>query len=188
MSISPIRVARIDDAEAILNIYAPAVATTAISFELEPPSVQEIRERIANTLKKYPWLVFEDRGSVLGYAYGSTYRTRAAYQWSTEVSVYVHADARRMGVGRRLYEKLFQVLARQGFFNGYAVITLPNPASVALHESVGFTPIGVFHNVGHKLGQWHDVGWWQLEIQPHRKPDGPPLPFSNELLDSSGSS
>src|SRR5436190_12451870 len=137
-----------------------------------------MRRRITATLMQFPWLVFDNDGAVLGYAYASAYRPRPAYQWSAEVSVYVDAGARRSGVGRKLYDRLFSTLAQQGYFNAYAVITLPNPASVALHESSGFAPAGVLHNVGYKLGRWHDIGYWQHEIQPHRDPSGPPVPFS----------
>jgi len=172
-----IRLAHAGDAEAILGIYAPLVISTAISFELEPPALEEMRERIQTTLEKYPWLVYEGGGRVQGYAYAGAHRTRAAYQWSTEVSVYVDADARRSGIGRALYIRLFEVLRKQGFFNAYAVITLPNPASVALHEAIGFTPSGVLHHVGFKLGSWHDVGIWEYEIQPRMVPASPPLPL-----------
>jgi L-amino acid N-acyltransferase YncA len=160
-----IRLAATDDAPGVQAIYAPIVRETAISFELEPPTVEETQERIAKTLEHYPWLVCERRGDILGYVYASQHRTRPAYQWSVDVSVYVHTKARRLGVGQALYRSLMALLILQGFYNAYAGITLPNPASVGLHESLGFQLVGVYRSVGYKLGAWHDVGWWQFTLQ-----------------------
>ena len=123
-----IRLATLDDASGVQAIYAPIVRETAISFELEPPTVAEMEQRIVKTLEHLPWLVCERRGNILGYVYASQHRTRAAYQWSVDVSVYVHPNARRLGVGQALYRSLFALLALQGFYNAYAGITLPNPA------------------------------------------------------------
>jgi L-amino acid N-acyltransferase YncA len=161
-----IRLATLDDALGVHAIYAPVVRETAISFELEPPTVEEMQTRIKKTLERWPWLVCEYRGKILGYAYASQHRERAAYQWAVDVSVYTQASVRRSGVGRALYHSLFPLLALQGFYHAYAGITLPNPASVGLHESLGFQPVGVYRSVGHKQGVWHDVGWWQLALQP----------------------
>jgi L-amino acid N-acyltransferase YncA len=169
-----IRLATEDDAEQVQAIYAPIVRDTAISFETEPPSVHEMAQRIAQTVAHRPWLVCDHRAEVLGYAYAGRHRVRAAYQWSVETSAYVHANARRRGVGRAVYTALFKLLAVQGFYNAYAGITLPNPASVGLHESVGFQPLGVYRLVGYKLGAWHDVGWWQLPLR--ERCDSPQLP------------
>jgi L-amino acid N-acyltransferase YncA len=169
-----IRLAVPNDAAGVQAIYAPVVRETAISFELEPPTITEIRRRIVKTLERWPWLVCEQDGNVFGYVYASEHRTRPAYQWSVDVSVYVHANARRSGVGQALYCSLFSLLALQGFYHAYAGITLPNPASVGLHESLGFQPVGVYRAVGYKLGAWHDVGWWQLTLQEHRNPPEPP--------------
>src|SRR5947209_12608865 len=138
-----IRLATEADAEGIVAIYAPIVRETAISFEVEAPDVNAMRRRITETLAHLPWLICERRGEVLGYAYASTHRTRAAYQWSVDVSVYVHARIRRSGVGKALYTSLLRFLDLQGFYNVYAGITLPNPASVRLHESLEFQPVGV---------------------------------------------
>src|SRR6266849_3662186 len=169
-----IRLATENDAEQIQAIYAPYVIHTAISFELEPPAVEEMRQRIMKTLQHWPWLVCENKGEVLGYAYTSRYRERAAYQWSVEVSVYIDERFHRLGIGRALYSPLFKLLALQGFHNAYAGITLPNPGSVGLHESLGFQPLGVYRAVGYKLGAWHDVGWWQLTLRtPTSLPDPP---------------
>ena len=118
--------------------------------------------RIIETAASYPGLVCEIGGHVVGYAYAAQHQVRAAYQWSVDTSVYVSKQYWRFGIGRGLYASLFRILAAQGFFNAYAGIVLPNPASVALHESVGFKPIGVYQRVGYKFGAWHDVGWWQL--------------------------
>lgn len=169
-----IRLATPDDAPGVQAIFAPIVRETAISFELEPPTVEAMRQRIAETLEQRPWLVCERRGDILGYVYASQHRTRAAYQWSVDVSVYVQASARRLGVGRALYRSLLALLPLQGFYRAHAGITLPNPASVALHESLGFSPVGVYRAVGYKLGAWHDVGWWQRTLQ---EPVSPPAPL-----------
>ena len=122
------------------------------------------------------------RGDVVGYAYGTKHRVRAAYQWSVDVSICVHAAYRRRGIARGLYASLFGILAAQGFFNAYAGIALPNPASVALHESLGFQALGVYRDVGYKLGAWHDVGWWQLVLKRHDI--SPSVPLDLETMKS----
>jgi len=170
-----IRLAGEHDAEDVLAIYAPIVRATAISFEIEPPTVDEMRRRIANTLTRLPWLVCEHDDGILGYVYATSHRARAAYQWSVDVSAYVRESARRSGVGRALYSSLFKILTLQGFYNAYAGIALPNPASVGLHEALQFQPVGVYRSVGYKLGAWHDVGWWQLRLQKHTTPPEPPI-------------
>jgi L-amino acid N-acyltransferase YncA len=169
-----IRLATGRDAEQIAAIYAPNVTDTVISFEFEPPTADEMRRRIEATLERCPWLVCERQGRVLGYAYADAHGSRAAYQWSVNVSVYVHEDARRTGVGRALYASLFAALGLQGFYNAYAGATLPNPASVGLHESVGFRPVGVYRGVGYKLGSWHDVMWWHLPLRERVADPDPP--------------
>lgn len=173
-----VRPARPEDAGACLSIYAPYVRDTAASFETEPPDEATLAGRIRDTLPHKPWLVAEADGEVAGYAYASAYRPRAAYQWSVEVTVYVRPYLHGHGVGGALYTRLIECLRVQGFVNAYAVITLPNPASVALHERHGFEPLTVFRAVGHKLGQWHDVGWWHLRIQQPPVPASPPQPFA----------
>ena len=169
-----IRLATEHDAAQLQAIYAPNVCDTAISFELVPPTVDEMRQRIRKTLEQLPWVVCEHQGEVLGYAYASAHRARAAYQWSVDVSVYIHTSSRRSGVGRAVYSSLLKILEIQGFYNAYAGITLPNPASVSLHETMGFQPVGVYRAVGYKLGAWHDVGWWQLALRERSSP--PTLP------------
>lgn len=171
-----IRLATAADAAAIAEIYQPVVVSSTISFEIDPPDGREMQRRIEETLPGYPWLVCEHRDRVIGYAYASRHAVRAAYQWSINASVYVHGEFRRYGVATGLYVSLFAIAAAQGYVNAYAGITLPNAASVALHESVGFEPLGVYRRVGYKLGAWHDVGWWQRAIGEHS--DTPKTPRS----------
>ena len=161
-----LRLARTSDAAALLAIYAPIVRETAISFEIEVPTEDAFRARIGQTLEWHPWLACEVDGKMAGYAYAGPHRLRAAYQWATEPSVYVHPDCQRKGVARALYTALFGMLQLQGFCQAYAGIVLPNAASTRLHESLGFKPVGVYRSVGYKLGQWHDVAWWQRPLQP----------------------
>ena len=169
-----IRLAEEDDAQGVLAIYAPVVRETAISFELEPPSLDEIRERIRSLRGRLPWLVCAEGPEVCGYAYADRFRTRAAYQWSAEVTVYVSPAWHRRGVGLALYTSLFETMRLLGYRNAFAGIALPNPPSVALHEALGFRPAGIFRAAGFKRGRWHDVGWWQLELQPLDRPEAAP--------------
>jgi phosphinothricin acetyltransferase len=166
-----IRLANGNDATAVAAIYRPYVTESAISFEDEPPTTEAMADRIASTVG--PWLVLERDERVVGYAYGSKHRDRAAYAWSVDVSVYVDAAHHRGGIGCALYTSLLALLRLQGFYAAHAGITLPNVASVGLHESFGFRPVGVYTKVGYKRGAWHDVGWWQL---PLRECEGEPAP------------
>lgn len=171
MVASLIRMATVDDASAIAEIYRPIVESTAISFETVAPHADEMRQRIQDVLAAHPWLVYERDGVVAGYVYASKHRARAAYEWSVDTSVYVDERFRRRCIGHGLYLSLFAVLIAQGYANAFAGITLPSPASVALHERVGFTPVGVYRRVGYKLGAWHDVGWWQRPLEgPNAEP------------------
>ncbi len=171
-----IRLARDADAEQMLAIYTPVVRETAISFELEPPALDEFRARVDSTLERMPWLVCASEDDVLGYAYAGPYRSRGAYQWSAEVTVYVAASYRRQRVGRAVYSSLIECLKALGYVSAFAAIALPNAASVTLHERMGFRTVGVCHRVGYKLGSWHDVGWWELAIQdPMASPKAPDL-------------
>ena len=172
-----VRLARLDDAAAVAAIYSPYVADTTISFEVAPPTADEMRERMEVVLRRLPWLVHEGDGRVVGYAYASPHRAREAYQWSVDVAVYIAEDFHRRGVGRQLYGALFPMLVQLGYVNAYAGITLPNPKSVGLHEALGFTPVGVYRNVGFKLGRWHDVGWWHLLLQSPPSAPAPPAVF-----------
>src|SRR2546427_9845090 len=140
-------------------------------------------QRSGTTLRTRPWLVVDRLGEVLGYVYASPHRAGAAYQWSVDVSVYTQAQARRTGMGRALYHALLQVLSLQGLYQCFAGITLPNPASVGLHEALGFQPVGVYQAVGYKLGAWHDVGWWHLVLREHSQPCAPPVDL-NAVLSS----
>jgi L-amino acid N-acyltransferase YncA len=154
------------DAAACVAIYSPHVESGATSFEEDPPDPARFAERIAETAKTYPWLVAERDGEVVGYAYACSHRYRPAYRWAVEVSVYVDSKEHGRGHGRALYSELMVRLCRQRFHVACAGITLPNPASVALHENLGFVPVGIYRRIGWKDGSWRDVGWWQLELQP----------------------
>ena len=169
-----IRPAADRDAAAIARIYAPFVESSATSFETEAPSADEIRRRLRETTVAYPWLVCVRGETVAGYAYATKHRARTAYQWSVETSVYVDESCRGAGVGRGLYTSLFAILAAQGFVNAYAGITLPNDRSVALHQAVGFQPVGVYRKIGYKTGAWHDVGWWHLALNVYPPSLEPP--------------
>jgi phosphinothricin acetyltransferase len=170
-----IRLATPEDGAALAAIYDPVVANTAISFELEPPGAAEMGRRVASVLQHAPWLVDEEEGVVRGYAYASKHRERAAYGWAADSAVYVHADHRRSGVGRRLYRKMFELLRLQRFALVCAGVTLPNEGSLALHEAMGFRPVGVYRAVGYKLGAWHDVRWAQLDLTPRSASPLPPI-------------
>jgi L-amino acid N-acyltransferase YncA len=172
-----VRTARSDDAAAIQAIYAPIVRDTAISFEAEPPTVAQMAGRIETTLATHPWLVAEAHGVVAGYAYAGAHQAREAYRWSANVTVYVAEGRRRSGVGQALYAELIDILKRQGLRSAFAGIALPNPGSVALHEAMGFEPLGVYRDVGFKLGRWRDVGWWRLGLNEAPGNPGEPIPF-----------
>lgn len=160
-----IRLATSECAKAVHRIYAPIVRDTAISFEWEIPTVSDLAGRIEAVLSAgYPWLVAEVEGDVAGYAYAAPFRARKAYAWTAEVSVYVGAQHARRGIGRALYARLFELLALQGFRGVYGVATTPNASSEALHRSMGFREVGRLPRVGYKLGAWHDVIYWHLEL------------------------
>jgi L-amino acid N-acyltransferase YncA len=165
-----IRDASDSDAEACAAIYAPYVTDTAISFEAEPPPPAEMAERIAAATRTHAWVVLEDEGRVVGYAYGGPFKSRAAYGWACEVSVYLERGRRRTGAGRALYEALFARLADRGFRTAVAGMTLPNDASVGLHSAMGFEPVGTYRRIGWKHGAWHDVAWTQRTISAGQDP------------------
>lgn len=156
--------AQIEDAADLVAIYAPYVETTAITFETEVPTVADFASRIKKTLEKFPYLVAEEEGRVVGYAYASTYKDRAAYDWTVELSVYVSNFARGKGIGSLLYAALEEELTVRGFKNFLACIALPNPASLALHEKRGYERVAHFKKVGYKFGTWHDIVWLQKSL------------------------
>lgn len=160
-----IRVATEADAAELLAIYAPSVEESSASFESEVPSVEAFAARIAESLRAWQWLVAEREGRCVGYAYGGSHRSRAAYRWSVEVSAYVDAAAHRGGVGRALYTRLLDDLTRMGYCNAYAGITQPNDVSVRFHERLGFAHVGTFPRVGYKFGRWHDVAWYHRGLR-----------------------
>jgi phosphinothricin acetyltransferase len=178
-----IRVAEERDARAIAGIYAPAITDAVISFELTPPDAQEMTRRIVAIQRQYPWLVYEEGNTVLGYVYASVHNERAAYRWSVDVTAYIRHDAHRRGIGRALYTALFEILVLQGYRTACAGVTLPNTASIQMHAAMGFKEVGVYHDVGYKLGRWHDVGWYERSLAEHVLDPPEPVPFP-ELAES----
>lgn len=174
-----IRAATADDAAAIAAIYAPYVTGSVVSFETAAPDAAEIARRMAGDRGRYPWLAAcgED-GALLGYAYATAFRTRPAYRFSVETTVYVAGGAQGRGIGRALYAALVPVLEAQGFAQAIAAITLPNPASISLHERFGFRRIGTYQEVGFKQGGWHSVGLWQRALAPLLETPAEPKPLS----------
>jgi phosphinothricin acetyltransferase len=172
-----IRAADVGDAAAIAAVYAPHVESSVVSFEEVAPDADEMRRRML-AAPRLPWYVAIRSGDVVGYCYASHHKTRAAYRWSVDVSVYLAASEHRRGTGRRLYETLLPELAALGYVNAYAGVTLPNPASVGLHEAMGFTPVGVYTGVGFKQGSWHDVGWCQRALTERPAHPDEPRPWS----------
>ena len=169
-----IRPAAAADAAAIAALYAPYVAGTTISFEEQAPDADEMRRRMLEGGDRYPWLVAEAEGKVVGFACACAFRARSAYRFVVETSVYVGEGHCGRGIGRGLYVPLLDGLTGQGFTQAIAAISLPNPASVALHESLGFDPAGVYRQVGWKLGGWIDVGLWQRGLAAPSTPPAEP--------------
>ncbi|MEL6194719.1 MAG: N-acetyltransferase family protein [Bacteroidota bacterium] len=154
-----IRDASMDDAQRILDIYAPFILNSRTSFESEVPSLADFQQRMADTQKTHPWLVYEADRHIAGYAYAGLHRKRHAYQWSTEVSVYLHDNFRGKGLAVALYDSLFACLTLQGFYTAFAGITMPNDPSERFHKKYGFEEIGRYKNVGYKMGVWADTLW-----------------------------
>lgn len=168
-----VRVASLDDVEAILAISNESVRISAANFAIEPESLESWRAAWRNTHEYHPWLVaVDDLGAVIGFAKASPWRPRAAYAWSVEVTVYVRPGSRRRGVGRALYTRLFEILRAQGYHTAVAGITQPNEASVRLHESFGMRQVGMLNEIGWKFGAWHGVGYWSMLLQTPGTPAG----------------
>ena len=174
-----IRLANKNDASAILDIYKPYIEDTSFTFETEIPALVDFQKRIDDYLENWPWLVCEDHGKITGYAYGTKHRERKGYQWCVESSIYIHDDYLQRGIGKALYEALLEILKQQGYRNVYAVINLPNDRSVKFHEKCGFTFFSLYPNVGYKLGEWKNVGWWQKKLNEYNSEPAPPLKFSD---------
>ena len=165
-----IRFAAAKDAAALLEIYAPYVTGTTVSFEYEVPAVEEFRRRVEETSARYPYLVWEEDGALLGYAYAHPYAARPAYQWSAELTVYLRQGVSRRGLGSQLYGALMELLRLQGVRNVYGCVTAENTASVAFHHALGFREAGRFSQVGYKLGRWLDVLWLEKAIASGGEP------------------
>lgn len=186
-----IRTATVEDAEAILAIYAPYVTDTAITFEYEVPGIEEFRERIRHTLKRYPYLVAEKDGVIIGYAYAGPFKERAAYDWAVETTIYVDTSRKKMGIGKKLYEALELSLAQQNILNLNACIGYPEQEdeyltknSVEFHKHLGYRLVGEFYQCGYKFGRWYNMVWMEKQIGKHTDDPRPVIPF--EELKSHG--
>ncbi len=179
-----IRLATSNDAQSVLDIYAPYCLKSPATFEIQPPDVEEIRSRIDKTLTRFPYLIFEENGVPVAFAYAGQYMERAAYRFSAGVSVYVKEGFHGTGKGKALYGVLIPLLKKQGFCNAFAGITMPNPGSEALHKSLGFVQTGLYKNVGYKFEKWHDVSWWQLPLRAMVENPDEPKPINQMLEDA----
>ena len=165
MEIFYLRLATIADAEKILDIYAPYITDTCVSFEEKVPSLQEFTLRMAKIIDVYPYLVMtSESGDIIGFAYAAPHMSRAAYRWNVETSIYLHRDMRGLGLGSKLYKALFGLLTLQGVENAYACIVYPYDESISFHEHMGFTKVGHFHGSGFKMGEWHDIVWYEKKL------------------------
>jgi phosphinothricin acetyltransferase len=172
-----IRLACEADAPSVAEIYAPYCNETVISFEEAGPTSDDMAGRIGRTTRTHPWIVLEDAGAIVGYAYASPHHERAAYRWSVSTAIYIGRGLHRRGAGRALYTTLFELLRHLGYYTATAGITLPNAASVGLHEAFGFTLVGVYRDIGHKMGAWHDVAWYQVTVQQASAQPSDPRPI-----------
>ena len=163
-----------DELSVCTALLHDVIEDTEITFEYELPTEAEFRKRIRTVLEEYPYLIYEDAGNILGYAYAHRHLERAAYQWNVELTVYLHPDVVSRGIGRRLYEELLRILTEQGICNAYSLITRPNEKSEKLHEAMGFTLMGVLKNTGYKNGKWRDVSWYEKQLNPYPEH---PVPF-----------
>ena len=181
-SMPRLRLAAPTDAAEVAAIYAPFCLETAVSFETTAPDEGQMRERISTLMQRYPWLVaVSEAGDVLGYAYAGKHRERTAYRWSVDFTAYLAPQAKSRGIGTALYRALTKICQFLGYYRAFAGITLPNEASVRLHEKIGFRAIGVYRRVGFKLGRWHDVGWWSLDLLPEEDEPREPRPITEIL-------
>lgn len=179
-----IRVATVEDAAELLEIYKPYVTDTAISFEYEVPTVEEFTERIRNILKKYPYLAAECEGEIVGYAYAAPFKSRAAYDWSVETTIYIRMDCKQMGIGRKLYLNMEEILKKQGVLNLNACIAWPEQederltmASIYFHEKLGYHMVGKFHKSGYKFNKWYDMVWMEKLVGEHTANQAQVCPF-----------
>jgi phosphinothricin acetyltransferase len=178
-----IRLIQSTDCQQVLDIYKPYVTATAITFEYEVPTPEDFADRISTITSEYPWLVCMKDDQIVGYAYASRFRYRTAYQWSAESTVYLAPEAQGMGLGIALYETLFAILRLQGFINVFAGAAMPNEKSERLHKQLGFEEIGIFKEIGYKMGKWHSTKWFQLSLADHTLEPAPPRTMP-ELVDS----
>ena len=185
-----IRVATVEDAQQILQIYAPYIEKTAITFEYEVPVLEEFRGRIQHTLKKYPYLVAEEAGEILGYAYTGPFKERAAYDWAVETTIYVKEDKKQRGIGKLLYQALEEISKAQNILNMNACIAYPENEdehltknSVQFHEHLGYQMVGTFHQCGYKFETWYHMVWMEKFIGEHRENQPDIIPFPELKLE-----
>lgn len=177
-----IRLIKETDAQPALDIFRYYVDNTNISFEYDPPTLEEYIQRIKTNTEKYPWLVCLNNDKLIGFAYGSTHRYRTAYQWSPESTIYLAPNFHSKGIGRILYETLFEVMKLQGYFNVFAGVALPNEKSIRLHRAMGFDDIGIFKNVGYKHSSWIHTHWFQLLLNEHKLNPSTPTKLDTVIL------
>ena len=178
-----VRLATLQDLPEILEIYGPYVENTAISFEYTVPTPEAFTERFLQITAQFPWLVWEEAGRILGYAYGSRPFARTAYQWSAEASIYLRPEAWGRGIGRKLYEELEHLLQRQGYRKLYSIITTANESSIAFHEAVGYRYIATLPDCGYKLGKWYGTVWMEKDLNFFDAPPPEPIPIHQLNVD-----
>ncbi len=172
-----VRLAKMEDIPEILGIYAPYVEKTAYTFEYTVPTVEEFTNRFLKITRQFPWLVWEEDGAVLGYAYACAPFERAAYSWCAEPAIYLGPQAQGRGIGRALYEALEGYLKRQGYIVSYALITTGNPGSLAFHKAMGYKTAAFFPDCGYKHSAWHGITWVEKRLQTVENPEKMPVPF-----------
>jgi L-amino acid N-acyltransferase YncA len=180
MSVNHMRLATLEDANAILSIYEPYVLHTSYSFEESVPDIESFKQRMRETMDRFPWLVYERNGMIVGFAYAAPFNVRSAYDWSAQTSVYVDEKHHGLGIGNALYVSLLDILTYQGYCTAYALIVSPNEKSEKLHRSLGFKSGPMFKKVGYKLGQWHDLHWFYLQLNDHPAKPERPIHLNNE--------